>query len=158
LPQNYAFATASAVRITSHTPAAMTAELTRQVFQSAQLVYDVLAEGALAPGGRGVRAVLKVRLLHAAYRHLILRPPGWDRAGGVPLNQEDLAAALLAISHLSQGALPRLGVAVTPAEADAWQHTWAVIGHLFGVREELLPRTAAEAGALWEVVCRRGWA
>jgi hypothetical protein len=53
LPQDYAFANASAARVPGYTPGAMARELRRLVFQTTQFVYDVFGEGGLAPGGAG---------------------------------------------------------------------------------------------------------
>jgi hypothetical protein len=63
----------------------------RRVGETAQFVLAVMAPGSLQPGGRGIRKVQKIRLLHAAIRHLITASRRWDLAGdGLPICQEDL--------------------------------------------------------------------
>ena len=57
---------------------------------------------ALLPGGTGWRTCLHVRVLHAKVRYAILKKKGkkeWNvEELGVPINQEDMAATLLAFS------------------------------------------------------------
>jgi hypothetical protein len=44
----------------------------RRVGETAQFVLAVTAPGSLDPCGRGIRKIQKVRLLHAAIRHLVI--------------------------------------------------------------------------------------
>jgi hypothetical protein len=116
--------------------------------------------GALASRGRGVRTAQKVRLMHAGVRYLLLerRAPAWDAAKlGLPINQEDLAGTLLTFSLVTLDALDRLGVAVSSAEASAWLHAWKVVGHLLGIREDMLPVDIADARALMDSIRARQW-
>lgn len=130
---------------------------TRRITETAQMVIDVMSPGGLDfdPGrfGAGVRGAQKVRLMHATIRYLIQRrDPSWDRAWGVPVNQEDMAGTMLSFSGLVMEGLMRLGVGLSRAEQDAYVHTWNVVGALMGVRPELLPadyEAAAELG--WRI-------
>lgn len=158
LPQ--AYAAAHGAHVLTQTQG-MTRHVRQRIFETAQFLFDVLDEGALAPGGRGVRTVQKVRLMHAGIRHLLLsRPsPRWDAAlRGMPINQEDLAGTLMTFSAVTLDALPRLGVDVTREEAEAWMHTWNVVGHLLGIQPRLLPRDRAEGEALMDAIRDRQWA
>lgn len=147
----------------------LSAHTVRRLFETAQMVVDVMAPGGLAAGGRGVRAAQKVRLMHAAVRHLILnepRAPGgapsdlgaaltqvrWDDAWGKPGNQEDLAFTLLTFSHVILRSLRLFGVRLSPDEAEAYLHCWNVVGYLMGIQEALLARSVAEAEALFEQI------
>ncbi|MCI0670609.1 MAG: DUF2236 domain-containing protein, partial [Myxococcaceae bacterium] len=89
-----------------------------------------------------------------------MRPgAAWDAARlGLPINQEDLAGTLMTFCAVPLDALPRLGVEVSAEEAEAWVHTWNVVGSLMGVREELLPRDRADAEALMDAIRDRQWA
>jgi len=91
--------------------------------------------------------------MHAAVRHLIkarneLTPGMWHPDWGTPINQEDLAGTLLSFSYVVADPLRRLGVRVGAKDVDAYLHLWNVIGHLLGVRDELLVSDAADAAAL----------
>ena len=61
----------------------------RRIGETAQLTLDGMAPGGLVPGGRGVRDAQKVRLMHAAVRHLVRDSDVYDPEWGVPINQED---------------------------------------------------------------------
>mgnify|MGYP001006555354 CR=1 FL=1 len=135
----------------------MTDHLMRRVFETAQFVLDVMDEGALGEGGRGVRAAQKVRLLHAAIRHLVLEK-GWDTAAdGMPINQEDEVGTLMTFSWAIVHTWRVTGIDVSAEEVDAWIHTWNVIGSLMGIEDELLPRNAADAQALADAVMQSQW-
>jgi hypothetical protein len=74
---------------------------------------------------------------------------------GVPINQEDLAGTLLAFSYVVADPIHRRGVRVPARDVDAYLHLWNVIGHLLGVRDELLVRDVADAAALVDTIRRR---
>jgi len=117
----------------------------------------VMDEGGLGEGGRGVRAAQKVRLLHAAIRHLVLKK-GWDEAAdGMPINQEDEVGTLMTFSWAIVHTWRVMGIDVTAEEVDAWIHTWNVIGALLGIEEELLPKDAADAQALTDAIMQSQW-
>jgi ER-bound oxygenase mpaB/B'/Rubber oxygenase, catalytic domain len=137
------------------------------------MVLAVMAEGGLAPGGSGIRVVQKVRLMHAAVRHLILAPPAatddrppasladtllaqrWPADRGTPLSQEDLAAVLLTFSHVILRGWAHLGIELTRQEAAAYLHCWNVVGHLLGIADALLARDVEDAGRLFETIKQR---
>src|SRR5262249_14485161 len=86
LPQAYAAAKGARVIDTTQ---AMTKHVKQRIFETAQFLFDAIDEGALEPGGRGLRTIQKVRLMHASVRHYLLEKPGlWNTAElGHPLNQ-----------------------------------------------------------------------
>jgi mpaB/rubber oxygenase-like protein len=98
----------------------------RRVGETAQFVLSVMAPGSLESGGRGIRKIQKVRLLHAAIRHLITTSHRWDTAGdGVPICQEDLAGTLVSFSSVVVDALRKLGGRVDDEEAeDYYYYRW----------------------------------
>lgn len=130
----------------------------RRLFETAQMIVDVLSPGGLDANGRGVRTAQKVRLMHAAIRHLILTSPHvtWDRSDlGTPINQEDLLGTLMTFSWVILDGLRRQKIRVAPADAEAFLDTWLSIGELMGIEPALLPRSVAEAGALTAIIERR---
>lgn len=144
----------------------------RRVYETAQMVIDVMARGGLSPGGRGVRSSQKIRLMHAAMRYLLeIDPNGvtesepavpsladvmtrkeWDPSWGRPINQEDLAFTLQTFSTVILRAWERLGVVLDPAEKEGYFHCWRVVGHVLGVAEELNPETVEGGEALFEAL------
>ncbi|HEX5752940.1 MAG TPA: oxygenase MpaB family protein [Archangium sp.] len=136
--------------------------LTRRILETAQMVVDVMAPdlgpgnpAGLAPGGRGIRTAQKVRLMHAAVRHLIAQEGKWDPALGQPINQEDMAATMLAFSVVTLRALPKLGYTPSPLETQAYYHAWRVVGHIMGIQGELLPERYEEGERLFDEIARR---
>jgi ER-bound oxygenase mpaB/B'/Rubber oxygenase, catalytic domain len=132
----------------------------RRVMETGQFLIDVLTVGGLDDHGKGRRAIQHVRLMHAAVRHLIMargaQTPGmWHADWGTPINQEDLAGTLLSFSYVFTDPMRRLGVRVSAKDVEAYLHLWNVIGHLLGVRDELLVRDAADATALVDTIRRR---
>jgi len=72
--------------------------LARRIAETAFFLMEVMSkDGLVAPNGRGLQAIRRVRLIHAAVRKFI--PPNrWDDAWGKPLNQEDLTVTLMTFS------------------------------------------------------------
>jgi hypothetical protein len=154
LPQCYA--AGDGARVLAGTEA-LTQATERRIIETAQFVFDVADRGALTPRGAGVRAAQKVRLLHAAIRHLTRQQASWNMDWGVPINQEDLALTLMTFAIVIVDAWKRMGLGFTPAEDEAWLHAWKVVGHLMGIRPELLPRDCADAQALLDTICAAQW-
>jgi hypothetical protein len=139
----------------------------RRLNETAQFHIDVLQPGGLEPGAAGHRHVRHVRLMHAGARWLILNDPQvakssdvtitprWDPRWGLPVNQEDLLQTLLTFTEVVFQVFDRAHVRYTPAEADAYLHTWCVVGHLLGIRDDLLPLDRTDAQALAAAVRRR---
>ena len=155
LPQAYAARNGARVLLGT---GGMTVHVERRIFETAQFLFDVLNEGALGPIGRGVRAAQKVRLLHAAIRHLTLRQASWDAAAwGVPINQEDLAGTLMTFSCVILDAWKSLRITVTSDEREAFLHLWTVVGHLLGLEHRLLPHNVSDGEALMEQIRATEW-
>lgn len=138
-----------------HLTARLHSDAYRRIIETAQLVVDVLAPGGLGPNGRGLRSVQKVRLMHAAVRHLTHRSGKWDAAWGEPINQEDMAATVLTFSTVVLRSLERLGVTLSEPERRGYYHVWRVVGFGLGVDERLLPETPEEGERLFDTIARR---
>jgi hypothetical protein len=134
----------------------------RRIAETAQFLVDVMAENGLDRGRPGYEDIQRVRTMHAAVRHFIQHDPevprtrfhppppdGWSDAWGVPINQEDLLGGLLTFTVTVFEVLDKLGVECDEADLDAYLFRWCVIGHLMGIRPDILPldREAAEAAA-----------
>ena len=133
----------------------MRRDLYHRAAETSQFVLLVLAPGGLLEGGGGIRAIQKVRLIHASLRQVI-RAGGWAESElGVPLCQEDMLLAMLTFSHDVIAGLETLGVRVDEEDAEAFQYTWGVIGRLLGIRADLVPASTAEAAQLRGLIARR---
>jgi uncharacterized protein (DUF2236 family) len=130
----------------------------RRLFETAQFIIDVLSPGGLNPGGRGIRTAQKVRLMHAAIRHLIKVDTSapWPTAElGVPINQEDLLGTLMTFTWLILDGLDKLGAGLTPEEQQAYVDAWLVVGNLMGIEPALMPRSVAEVRDITALIERR---
>jgi hypothetical protein len=130
----------------------------RRLFETAQMIVDVMSPGGLGPNGRGLRTAQKVRLMHAAVRHLIAADTGnpWPtQEFGVPINQEDLLGTLMTFSWITIDGLRKIGLPMAPQDAQAYLEAWLAVGAIMGIEPELLPRTVAEAKAVTELIERR---
>lgn len=150
-----------------------------RIRQTAAMVFPVMMKGGLMDAsGAGVAQVLKVRLIHATIRHLILRGEpqtvrgqvaprlqagaptgmhaalmshGWDvDRQGLPCNQIELAYTLLTFSYSFLKGMRTLGLGLPRADEEAYLHAWNVMGHVLGVRRELMADTMDEAASLFE--------
>lgn len=130
----------------------------RRVLETTQMVVDVMTPGGLERDGVGLNTLVKVRLMHAAVRYLLLHDPraNWDRAlDGLPINQEDFAGTLTTFSTLIIEGLERMNVPMAPRDQLAWIECWGGIARLLGLREELIPTSIHESRRLKDKIQSR---
>ncbi len=130
----------------------------RRVFETAQLVLDVMTEGGMEPGGQGVRTARKVRLRHAAVRYRVRHDSSnpWDAEElGEPINQEDLAGTLMTFAFGVLEGLAVLHITLTAEQREAWLEVWRGVGRILGVDERLLPANLDEARRLTFLIRER---
>jgi hypothetical protein len=132
---------------------------TRRIVETAQMVVDVMRPGGLGALGTGIRTAQKVRLMHAGVRFQIAHhnnvwKPEFDR----PINQEDMAGTLLSFSYITLDGLRKLGYAVTDEDAEAYLHCWNVVGHILGIRPDMMAANYADAAALVGRIAARQFA
>ncbi|WP_257461710.1 oxygenase MpaB family protein [Archangium lipolyticum] len=130
----------------------------RRVFETAQMVVDVMTEGGLEPDGRGVCTTQKVRLMHAAIRYMIRHDAAnpWDAEElGEPINQEDLAGTLMTFSYVVLEGMKALHIELTPEQQEAWLYAWVGVGRIIGLDERLLPANVEEARQLTFLIRQR---
>ena len=134
--------------------------------------------------GRGFIAARKVRLLHAAMRTMLLHPekslPPQAHASakfanssigaltadirtkpynvaelGKPVNQEDLAYTLLTFGYTIPAGLRKWGCRLNDDDCEAFLHAWRLVGHIMGVRAELIPQNFSKAAEFYATVKTR---
>lgn len=129
----------------------------RRVLETTQMIVDVLEPGGLQAAGRGLRTLQKVRLVHAAVRAKLLQDPHrpWDPTLGIPINQEDMAGTLLSFSTVVLDGFRKLGAQAPRQTEEAFLHVWQVVGHLTGLRSELIPRDLDDADLLAKRIQQR---
>lgn len=110
--------------------------------------------------GGGVMTVQKLRMIHSGVRIMLRLPRDpdkqWDTARlGEPINQEDLAEAVLCFCFCTIDSLAKLGIEQDERQQDATLCAWKTVGHLLGLREDLQPDTVAEGRALHKQLFER---
>ncbi len=141
-----------------------------RIRQTAAMIFPVMMKGGLgAAEGGGVAQVLKVRLIHATIRHLIVQRQAEEAAAlkderhriwcrhdwdsdrlGVPCSQLELAFTLLTFHFVFLRALRTLGLGLSPREEHAYLHLWNVVGHVLGVDDSLMASDMDTARQLLE--------
>ena len=177
-----------------HTTGQLEQRTDYRIRSTAAMIFPVMMRGGLTElAGGGVAQVLKVRLIHAMVRNLILRNSpqqalatlergvaadarvpalagatgsrkmqvalfahGWDPARGLPCNQEEQAYTLLTFGYVYLRGLRTLGVGLDAHDERAVLHAWNVVGHLAGIRRELMAFSMEEAEALFARMQARG--
>jgi len=144
-----AYACAKGVQVLSRT-GYLSKDTNRRLKETLQFVMYVNEPDAFhAVKGKGLAAIRKVRLMHAAIRWLI-RERGrgeWDQTQ-TPINGEDLLGMLMGFSGVVLRDLPELDVALTSEDAADHLYLWNEVGRLLGAGEKWLPADLGEALAL----------
>lgn len=118
----------------------------KRLAETAKFVMAVSEPGGLEPGALGHQITLRVRLMHAKVRRLVLGSGLWrSEDWGHPINQHDMLATILVFSAAFLQGVGQLGVQVSSAEADAYTQLWRRVGHVIGVEQDLLPEDAYQA-------------
>jgi len=129
----------------------------RRLNETARFVQAVSRRGGMRPGSDGFKITLKVRLMHAQVRRMILdarhermawRAQDW----GLPVNQHDMVATTLLFSSVTIEGLRQFGMHIDPDEADDYMHLWRWVGTVIGVEPSLLPATEREGAELARLI------
>jgi ER-bound oxygenase mpaB/B'/Rubber oxygenase, catalytic domain len=111
--------------------------------------------------GPGIITAQKLRMAHARIRILLkLRQKdptkNWDgQSLGEPINQEDLAEALMHFCLWTIEGLKKVGITQERKDTEAFLMSWKTVGFLLGLREELQPANVEEAFLLRDTITRR---
>jgi hypothetical protein len=148
-----------------HIAGQLEAHTEHRVRQTAAMIFPVMMRGGLmGDSGNGLAQILKVRLIHATIRHLILRgnpqtvqhaapaknissPPrgmhdalmrhGWEaKRQGLPCNQTELAYTLLTFGYVFLKGMRTIGQRLAREDEQAYLHAWNVMGHVLGIQTE----------------------
>ena len=137
---------AAVVRSTRYlAPPSRPDQVVQRLMDTGGFLMACMSQGvdAILPGNIGWKMALQVRALHAKVRHALLLEPGrWKISQwGVPINQEDLAATLLAFSvNVLVGIEFVAGVAVSRQDRLDYLALWRYLGWLLGVETVMSPK------------------
>ncbi|MBX3231335.1 MAG: DUF2236 domain-containing protein [Labilithrix sp.] len=125
----------------------------RRLNETARFVQAVCRPSGMRPFAEGWQITLKVRLIHAQVRKMILSSGKWRTADwGLPANQHDLAGTTLLFSASIIDGLRALGMQVSSAEAESYIHLWRWVGRVIGVDADVLPASEPEAMRLADLI------
>jgi hypothetical protein len=125
----------------------------RRLNETARFVQATCQRGGLRKFNDGYQITLKVRLIHAQVRRMILRSERWQpEKWGAPVNQHDMVGTSLLFSIILLEGLRQLGVTVPWREGERYIQLWRYSGYLSGIEPELLPASEVEARRLGELI------
>ena len=121
----------------------------RRLVETSTFWVHVTRPGGLERFGEGFITTVRVRMMHAQVRYMLVKSGTWDaRSWGHPINQADMLATNLLFSQLFLLALQSLGFRFTQTERENVMHFWRYTGYLMGVDERILPTGEADAWRL----------
>ena len=124
----------------------------RRVGETGEFLLDVMGKDALQSGGTGIRAIQKIRLIHASIRHFYPISEAEKQQLGVPINQEDMAMTLMTFSITLTEALQQFDIETPESQINGYLHTWKAIGINLGIHEDLIPTNLEEARQLYRLI------
>jgi len=125
----------------------------RRLNETSRFVQAVCRPGGMRRGGDGLHITVKVRLMHAEVRRMILRSGRWDEARwGAPINQHDMSATTLLFSLAVVDGLRRLGLEIDAEEAEQYMQLWRYVGWVIGCDHDLTPASYFQATQLAELI------
>lgn len=118
----------------------------RRIISTMQFVLDVMERNAFEPEGYGLRAIQRLRMVHALIRIRIdvdklRKTPGreWNDEWGTPINQQDMIFAVHTFSIEVIHGLLASGEKISDEEIQNYYYAWHIIGRMLGVVDELNP-------------------
>ena len=136
--------------------------------QTAAMIFPGMLRGGLtSPEGSGIAQILKVRLIHATIRHLILHTsadqaqtlddprlhawgsqPWRQEELGVPCSQMELSYTLLTFHYVFLKGMRTLGMGLDDRQESAYLHAWNVVGHVLGIERQWMADDMPSAAEL----------
>ena len=118
----------------------------RRVKQNTRHLVDIMLPGGLERYGDGWKLTIRIRLIHAQVRRLLLNSGEWNVAEEeVPVHMAHLALAATGFSAINLQAVRKLGLRLTEEESEGFMHVWRYVTWLLGVPEDLLFKNEGDA-------------
>ncbi|NGN66032.1 DUF2236 domain-containing protein [Streptomyces sp. A7024] len=130
------------------------ADMKDRISKTAKLGYDIGSRNAYDDDGEMIVTCVKVRLVHAAVRHLLPQSPQWDQAADedIPISQRDMMVTWHSLPTTVMQKLTAWKVPIPDDESAAFLHSWQLGAHMLGIKDEYIPATWAEANSQAEQV------
>lgn len=118
----------------------------RRLVETARFWLDLMNDDAMSRFGPGFKSAVRVRIMHAQVRNMVLKSSRWQTAEwGMPVSQSDMMATVLEFSIVTILGLRALGFRFTREEREAMYHLCRYMGYLSGVNESILPCNEQDA-------------
>lgn len=129
----------------------------RRLVETGKFWMDVNTPGGLERDQEGFKSAVRVRMMHAQVRSMLLKSDSWDMRWGYPLNQWDSMGTILEFSVIFLTGLRAMGYLFSRREREAVVHLWRYVGYLMGVDERILPTNERDSmRALYQLMATIG--
>lgn len=117
----------------------------RRLLETARFVYECIRPGGMDRYGNGFKICIRVRLMHAQVRRLLLRSGRWNtKEWGIPINQWHLLGTNVLFSMTVVDALRHWGMFINSREEESIYAFWRYNGYLIGIDTEIQCATRTE--------------
>ena len=118
----------------------------RRLKQNNRHMLESFLPGGLDRDGDGLKLSVRVRIIHAQIRHLLLESDDWDSdAWGTPLSSAHMGYSITAFSARLLRHMRGLGAVFDSEERESFMAVWRYIGYLMGIPETILFHDEADA-------------
>ncbi|GAB2853046.1 oxygenase MpaB family protein [Actinocorallia aurea] len=123
------------------------ADMKDRISKTAKLGYDIMTAKSFEADGTMIVTCVKTRLVHAAVRHLLPQSPYWTASADedIPISQADLMVTWHSLPTTVMKNLVAWKVPIPAAESEAFLHSWQLVGHLLGIKDEYIPASWDQA-------------
>ena len=124
----------------------------RRLKQNNRHVMEIFLPNGLERYADGWKLSVRIRLVHAQIRRLLLRSDDWDMdAWGMPLSAAHVGMAAADFSARMLMHSERMGAAFSQEGRAGFMHVWRYSAHLMGVSETILFKNEEEALKLYDI-------
>ncbi|WP_371648209.1 MULTISPECIES: oxygenase MpaB family protein [unclassified Streptomyces] len=120
-------------------------DIGRRFSRTMNTMWDMLGGNSWDPSGSALITLVKLRLVHAAARHMALAH-GWDRTrDGMPISQRLKVEELMYVGAYNVQLAAKYDVQITARQADELTATMRIGGRLLGIDDKYNPQSMEQA-------------
>ncbi len=124
----------------------------RRLGQNNRHMTEIFLPGGLYRHGDGWKLSVRIRIVHAQIRHLLLNSDEWEYdAWGLPVSGAHLGYAVSAFSARLLKHMKTLGAQYNDVEYNSFMAVWRYTGYLMGIPESILFHDGDEALRLYDI-------
>ena len=124
----------------------------RRLGQNNRHMMEIFLPGGLYRHGDGWKLSVRIRIVHAQIRQLLLDSDDWDyEAWGLPVSGAHLGFAVSTFSARLLQHMKTLGAKYSDEEYASFMAVWRYAGYLMGIPESILFHDADEALELYDI-------